>query len=420
MSSRALIVDDDPRFARALVRMLQLCDVSAEVCPGIPDALHKLQSGLPAVLFVDLYLAGESGHGLVRGLRSIRPDVPIVACSAGATRADLVRLIRSGVTDFLEKPIDRAALRECLQRVFGSEAAAESTTSPPTPSDADAPGRRRPRRAVPFRDRLHARIGADSLEIPPVSPRLRQIQSLFADLHCSITDVLEVVEADPATATSLLRVASTPLYCASSPPSTVREACLRLGNRVTLSLAHEVSLRSLALGGQARGELRDCWRLAAATAHASRALASVSEEADPDLAFLVGLLHNIGELIILRRAIELDAEAPVLFREDILDVQRASHEAVGARVLTTWTMPSEIVRTAGRHHGPSQGIDAARGTFRDLVMGADLFVRSELGGATAAQPEPAWTMTSLPAPAPEERTPFADSLRRLVDADADG
>jgi len=73
---------------------------------------------LPDVVFLDLSRDPESYFGFGVQLRRIRPSIKLVACSASPAPSHqlLLEAMRSGVQDFLPKPVNPDALKEILSR----------------------------------------------------------------------------------------------------------------------------------------------------------------------------------------------------------------------------------------------------------------------------------------------------------------
>ena len=76
-----LIIDNNFHFCEALVEIIdsRLPGVSIECASDGVDGLGKVRRILPHLVFVDLQLPGESGIELVRKIKTINPDIIVVA-----------------------------------------------------------------------------------------------------------------------------------------------------------------------------------------------------------------------------------------------------------------------------------------------------------------------------------------------------
>ena len=120
-----LICEDDDRVAWLIQKMLTREGFAADVVYSIPDARRQLRAGRYSVLTLDVAFLSGNGLDFARELQE-DPDMarlPIVIIS-GIERASSLELeARSGIVDWIEKPIDR-------NRLIASVEKAAATLSP--------------------------------------------------------------------------------------------------------------------------------------------------------------------------------------------------------------------------------------------------------------------------------------------------
>jgi DNA-binding response OmpR family regulator len=117
---RVLVVEDEPRLARALQRGLvaegYAVDLAADGLTGLEAARHE---GYDAVV-LDIMLPGLSGYRIVRALRKENNWVPVLMLSAKDGEYDQADGLDSGADDYLTKPFSfvvlLAKLRALLRR----------------------------------------------------------------------------------------------------------------------------------------------------------------------------------------------------------------------------------------------------------------------------------------------------------------
>ena len=117
---RVLVVEDEPRLARALQRGLAAegysVDLAADGLTGLEAARHE---GYDAVV-LDIMLPGLSGYRIVRALRAESNWVPVLMLSAKDGEYDQADGLDSGADDYLTKPFSfvvlLAKLRALLRR----------------------------------------------------------------------------------------------------------------------------------------------------------------------------------------------------------------------------------------------------------------------------------------------------------------
>src|SRR6185312_10443684 len=159
---------------------------------------------------------------------------------------------------------------------------------------------------------------------------------------------------------------------------TISQAVMRLGLRNLRTLMFSLSMRSAVLRDKRLSHYaEEVWRQSYSTASIARAIAKPIG-ADPDRAFLLGLLADIGKvslLAMLRKEIPKGTEvSPVLVGR----VFYLFHETAGARLAEAWNLPADIAAVAGCHHryeeNPRDPKDAALVSLAlrlDILLGQD-------------------------------------------------
>lgn len=112
-SSRILVVEDDPRLAATLERVLGAEAYDVEGAGDGLDALRRARERPFDLVVLDIMLPGLDGIAVCRKLRATGP-VPILLLTALGGTEDRVRGLDSGADDYLVKPF---ANEELLARV---------------------------------------------------------------------------------------------------------------------------------------------------------------------------------------------------------------------------------------------------------------------------------------------------------------
>ena len=115
---RVLVVEDEPRLARALQRGLTAegyaVDLAADGLAGLEAARHE---GYDAVV-LDIMLPGLSGYRIVRALRAEGNWVPVLMLSAKDGEYDQADGLDAGADDYLTKPFSFVVLLAKLRAVL--------------------------------------------------------------------------------------------------------------------------------------------------------------------------------------------------------------------------------------------------------------------------------------------------------------
>ena len=120
MTSRILVVDDEPQFLRALVTNLRGAGYDVDSAATTADALSAAALRPPDAVILDLLLPDGTGTELTRELRTWS-DAPILLISAVGDEDEKIAALDAGADDYVTKPFAigelLARLRAALRRV---------------------------------------------------------------------------------------------------------------------------------------------------------------------------------------------------------------------------------------------------------------------------------------------------------------
>jgi DNA-binding NtrC family response regulator len=128
MSSRVLLVEDDPSIARFVAMALEEVPVELVVCTSVATALDALRAQPVRLVVTDLMLPGESGLSLLQALQdqpALRREALLVVFSAGVTTDIRQQLDALDVWRILSKPASVAALEACVRDALQLNTGAE-------------------------------------------------------------------------------------------------------------------------------------------------------------------------------------------------------------------------------------------------------------------------------------------------------
>ena len=210
------------------------------------------------------------------------------------------------------------------------------------------------------------------LRLPALSSTTHRVVQLIESPEVDLDELAVAVNGDPVLATRLMGVANSSYFRGSTEVPNVREALMRMGVREARTLVVVVALRStLTLRSPGLGQLaQEMWKHSLLTASATQ---EVTLELPPwqNSGFLAGLLHDLGQLVVLAFVSELPAwqeDGTEPSRETVDAMREATHASLGAMVLASWGFPNAFCDAILAHHDG----DAAEGDAVLLAHSIDL------------------------------------------------
>ena len=152
--------------------------------------------------------------------------------------------------------------------------------------------------------RLIKQMRGGGLAIPPMPGIAVKIRRALEKDDYSMAGIAAIISADPAIAGRLIRVANSAIFGGQSACQTVQDALVRLGIARSQNIVMTLATKDLfvAKAPHLKERMLKRWRHAIDIAALCAVLAKMTPGLDGDRALLLGLLHEIGGLPVIREA----------------------------------------------------------------------------------------------------------------------
>jgi len=115
---RILVAEDDAPLAEFLHQRLEQEQFSVQVATNGPEAQQLASDQIYDLVLLDLNLSGSDGLDVLRGIRSKRPDLPVVIVTSATMVEECVRGLDAGADDYVAKPFAFAELAARIRAVL--------------------------------------------------------------------------------------------------------------------------------------------------------------------------------------------------------------------------------------------------------------------------------------------------------------
>ena len=221
-----------------------------------------------------------------------------------------------------------------------------------------------------------------TIELPTMPEVLVKLNEVVARPDSSAADVAKVIATDPAVATNILRIVNSAYYGLQVRVSSVSLAVSVMG----FNMAKKVALKAAVFStfGKRREKIQHFdpsafWRHVVFTGIAARAIAgraSAFADMHAEDAYIAGLLHDIGKIIliekcaprylaVLRKAVQTGRPEIELEREEL----GFTHADVGSVLAVKWSLPEDLAIAIRYHHAPAK--DPFQRSLSSLIHLAD-------------------------------------------------
>ena len=192
---------------------------------------------------------------------------------------------------------------------------------------------------------LKTRIEQKNYSLPTIPQATFRIMELLADPQSSIAEMEKVIAFDPILAGQILKISNSCLYGARVEVTSLKNAIVRLGRKQIRSVILMMSTKSCLIKGKTLAPMQKMWKDSVACAFCCQVIAK-KIKLDREELFTVGLLHNIGRLMILSLLSELVKESgsELDFNPELLEmVYDVYHLDIAEKILASWQIPQRLI-----------------------------------------------------------------------------
>jgi two-component system, LuxR family, response regulator FixJ len=115
---QVVFVDDEPRVCDVVRKTLERAGLEARCLQDVDECLRHLATQPCDLLITDVKMPGRDGIDLLREVRVRQPWIPVLIVTGYADVSMAVRALKAGAVDFVEKPLDRDAFLQTVQRLI--------------------------------------------------------------------------------------------------------------------------------------------------------------------------------------------------------------------------------------------------------------------------------------------------------------
>jgi excisionase family DNA binding protein len=120
---RVLVVDDEASIRDLLAKTLALAEYDVDTAPDAATALNRVRTAEYDLLIADLRMPGMDGLTLIRQVKKIRADLPVIIITGFSSEASAIEAVNLGVAGYLRKPFRVPEVLAAAAKALGAPAA---------------------------------------------------------------------------------------------------------------------------------------------------------------------------------------------------------------------------------------------------------------------------------------------------------
>ncbi len=330
-----LFVDDEPNILSGLKRMLRPMrrSMNFEFAEDGPAALEIMAAKKVDVVISDMRMPGMDGATLLTTIQERYPHAIRIMLTGQAENESILRTVNV-VHQFLAKPADPVLLKQVINRATALQ---------------DLMADERLKEVV-------SSIGS----LPSLPETYARLQQVLRDPDGSLADVAAVIEQDLAMSAKVLQLVNSAFFGLFRHIESPTRAVNLLGLDTIKALVLGVGVFTDMKAGPSRiFNVKALWSHSMATAAFAKKIASLETD-DRDVidhAFVAGLLHDVGKLLLFSRMSEEYEQAVLRAAGSSCSLLAAEHEVfglshgdVGGYLIGLWGLPGPVVEAITFHH----------------------------------------------------------------------
>lgn len=347
-----IVVADDQAQERALaVEPLRAEGYEVREATNGAEAVEMVRAGGVDLVVLDAYMPRVNGFLAVKTIleeKSMQAP-PMLLLIPNATPKEAAMATRLGAQGYLPKPING---RDLVAKVLTLSRSA----AVPAPGGAAAPRVGASMSESRLREEIVKRID----QLPSLPSVVHELMQALGDESARIEDLGDVICRDHGLAARILKLVNSSFFRSQREIATISEAIMRLGRNTiqSLALASTTSVAFTLDSAQYGYVSGGLWLHSFSTAVAARRYSSVRHASLADQAFLGGLLHDVGKLVIGGMINKQPAEFSAALAEtgSIPLAERKlcsrDHAEAGDMIGERWKFPEPIRELIRGHHRP--------------------------------------------------------------------
>lgn len=353
---KILVVDDELVSREKMKHIMSSLGECDEVSGG-SEALRAFTDARADgwqydLITLDISMPEMDGTEVLRRIRTMEQEesvskedqVKIIMVTSSSEKDIILTCIKLGCSDYVMKPFNKDTVVKKLQDKGLAPNPEGSTEEAQKSADLE--------RKNPLA-KIIARFNRGEIELPPM-PRIQAKFYALMKSGANLQEIGDLLRKDPAISSKIISISNSSYYRGLSANITIEQAVSRLGLIVTKQTVDALSSRSLYLGTNPKyaDVVEKLWEHSIACAHASQVVSETKAIKLSDDPFTLGLLHDIGKLMLLRFIGEMqknEKNGNGMAEMEVMEALEAHHDKTGAVLMKRWMFPGVFMQVAQYH-----------------------------------------------------------------------
>ncbi|MDA3861947.1 MAG: response regulator [Melioribacteraceae bacterium] len=333
MKLNILFVDDEANVINGLKRMLRTLKENWEFffAESGQEALEIMKQTQISVVVSDMRMPNMNGAELLEIVKEKYPSTIRIILS-GQSNEELALKSTRSAHKFISKPVQPEILKQTIKQSYELHEF--------------------------FNDENLRKVINGINRLPSLPKTYLEIENELGKESFSLQRVVEIINNDPIMSAKILQVVNSAFFGIAQNITNIEQAVNLIGTYTIKSLIIYVQVfKSFEGNKYVEQLLTNIWEHSLAVAKNAKKIATTLgiNKKDVEAAYMAGLLHDIGKILILSSAIyhkdifeEMDSNG-LTYNDAEQEVLGTSHSDVGGYLLRLWGLPEIVVEAVLQH-----------------------------------------------------------------------
>lgn len=261
--------------------------------------------------------------------------------------------------------------------------------------------------------------------LPASSVIVAKVINTIISKSSSAKDLADIITHDPPLSAKLLKTANSAYYGSAAKITTIQRAIVVLGFDTIRDLVTTITLIDNINNKETESKEIDrmgLWYHSVGTAKACRLIAEKTRIEQPDVAYIVGLLHDIGKILLAlsfpedySNVVQLASMKNTRIILSERKILNTDHTMIGKVLCDIWGLPDDISTAILYHHDPMEVPKGSQKLARIVELGDFICRKAKIGNpgdSLTPEPSPA-TLALLGKERDKMRETFRDVFQEL-------